>query len=139
VECPQEDRANDFFETDWWFNKPSYKGYNDKFYPLMESYVKGNDLHMRAEVPGVDPKDISIDVKDGHLCVRGERKLPESVKDSSVCFEEMSYGFFERCFHIPRGVDSGKVHAKYEYGVLDIFVPLGKSSVGKKIPIEGVV
>ena len=108
------------------------------FYPNMESYIKGNELHLRAEIPGVDPKDVDISIEDIHLCISGLRKRDESVKDYDYGFEEMDYGGFERCFHIPRDADVQKMHAKYENGLLDISIPLSKSGKGKHIPIEGV-
>ena len=100
--------------------------------------MKGNLLYLRAEIPGVNRKDVDIKVEDGHLCIKGERKRPESAKDSCCCFEEMGYGSFERCFHLPERVEAEKIHAKYENGVLELSVPLSESVTGKKIPIEGV-
>ncbi len=132
--------------NDWGWGEPLFSRgfgtqdifYDSGFYPNMESYVKGNELHLRAEIPGVDPKDVDISVEDIHLCIKGVRKLDESIKDSDLGFEEMSYGGFERCFHIPRDADVQKMHAKYDKGLLDISIPLMKSGKGKHIPIEGV-
>ncbi len=108
------------------------------FCPCVESYVKDNTMHFRAEIPGVNPKDVSINIDDGHLCFRGERKRPESAEDSCYCFEELDYGSFERCFHLPERVDADKVHAKYDNGILDVTIPLSKELMGKAIPIEGI-
>ena len=124
---------------------PFYRGsdiggslYDGGFSPSMESYTKGNELHLRAELPGVSPKDVDISVEDIHLCIKGERKRPDAVSDIDYGFEEMSYGGFERCFHIPRNADVQKMHAKYDNGLLDITIPLSKVSKGKHIPIEDV-
>lgn len=105
--------------------------------PSMESYVKDNEMHLRAEIPGVDPKDVDVSLKDGHLCVTGERKRANSADDACYCFGEMSYGKFTRCFSVPRDAESEKIHAKYEHGMLDITVPLGASAGERRIPIEG--
>ena len=48
----------------------------------MESYTKGNELHLRAELPGVSPKDVDISVEDIHLCIKGQRKRPDELSDS---------------------------------------------------------
>ena len=124
---------------------PFYRGqdigglYSDGgFVPSMESFTKGNELHLRAELPGVSPKDVDISVEDIHLCIKGQRKRPDELSDADVGFEEMSYGCFERCFHIPRDADVQKMHAKYDNGLLDITIPLSKVGRGKHIPIEGV-
>ena len=108
------------------------------FVPSMESYVKDHVLHLRAEIPGVNPKDIDISYKDGHLCISGERNRSDTAENSCFCTEEMSYGKFSRCFHVPGDVDAGKVHAKYDNGMLEISVPLSESERGTKIPIEGI-
>jgi HSP20 family protein len=108
------------------------------FSPNIESYTKGNELHLRAEIPGVNPKDVDIEVEDIHLCIRGVRSRDESLKDFDYGIEEMTYGGFERCFHIPRNADVQKMHAKYDNGLLDISIPLTKTGQGKHIPIEGV-
>jgi HSP20 family protein len=125
------DWSDDFYER-------SSISRDDSFRPSAESYMKGNILHLRAEIPGVDPKDVSVKVEDGHLCIKGERKRPDSAIDSCCCFEEMDYGSFERCFHIPTGVEGEKIHAKYENGLLDLSIPISESVMGKEIPIEGV-
>lgn len=108
------------------------------YWPSMESYVKGNEFHLRAEIPGVDPEDVDISLEDGHLCVSGERKRTKSGEDACYCFEEMSYGRFSRCFHVPRDLDAKKIHARYENGMLDLAFPVSEPVAGAKIPIEGV-
>ncbi len=108
------------------------------FSPFVESYVKDNTMHVRAEIPGVNPDDMSVKIEDGHLCFRGERKRPESAEDSCYCFGELDYGPFVRCFHLPERVDADKVQAKYDHGILDVTIPLSREMMGKAIPIEGI-
>ena len=106
--------------------------------PAVESFIKGNELHLRAEIPGVDPKTVSVSLDDGHLCIKGERKMHEMSEDSCFCVEELDYGSFNRCFHVPRDIDREKIQARYELGMLDITVPLKESLSQKTIPIEGM-
>lgn len=124
-----------------WFEDPgedSVASRGDGFCPSVESYVKDSVVHFRAEIPGVNPKDMSVTIDDGHLCFRGERKRPESAENSCYCFDELDYGSFVRCFHLPEHVDADKVQAKYDNGILDVTVPLSKESMGTTIPIEGI-
>jgi HSP20 family protein len=107
------------------------------YFPPMESYAKGNELHLRAELPGVDPKDVDISLRDGHLCIRGERKRNGTGEDACYCFEEMHYGNFSRCFHVPRNLDAEKIHAEYDNGMLELTIPLEEPAAEKKIPIKG--
>ena len=67
----------------------------------------------------------------------GVRTRDEAIKDFDYGIEEMAYGGFERCFHIPRNADVQKMHAKYDNGLLDISIPLTKTGPAKQIPIEG--
>jgi len=128
------DWFDDFFEGERILPKltsePSYR-------PPMESYVKGNEYHLRAEIPGIDPKDVAISLEDGHLCVSGERKRTNSGEDACYYFEEMSYGRFSRCFYVPRDLDAEKIDARYENGMLEVTLPVREKVAGKKIPIEG--
>jgi HSP20 family protein len=106
--------------------------------PAVESFIKGDELHLRAEIPGVDPKTVDISLDDGHLCIKGERKMHEVSEGSCVCLDELDYGSFDRCFHVPRDIDREKIHARYELGMLDISIPLKEKVSQKRIPIEGV-
>ena len=108
--------------------------------PAVESFIKGNELHLRAEIPGVDPKAVVVALDDGHLCIRGERKrkMHEVSEESCVCLEELDYGSFNRCFHVPRDIDRENIHARYELGMLDITIPLKERLSQKAIPIEGL-
>ena len=125
-----EDWLDNFYRRGDW---PTGYGY----YPSMESFIKGNTVHLRAELPGVDPKDVDISLKDGLLCIRGERKRSQTEEGSCYYFEEMDYGKFSRCFHVPRDVDAGKINARYENGMLELTIPLSEDVKGRKIPIEG--
>jgi HSP20 family protein len=119
-----EGRPFDSFDTD------------DVFVPAVESFSNNEALHLRAEVPGIDPKDIHIEVTDGHLCITGERKVPEYAKEACCCFEEMTYGSFERCFTIPSNIERDKIKAKNEFGILDITIPLPESVRPHVIRVE---
>ena len=129
-----EDWFDDFFDME---GMPPRVHSGASYLPSMESYVKDNNMHLRAEIPGVDPKDVDISLKDGHLCVTGERKRANSGEGACYCFDEMSYGKFTRCFSVPRDAEAEKIRAKYEHGMLDITVPLSASVGERKIPIEG--
>jgi len=130
-----KDWLDDFFRRD---DLSTGFSFGNGYFPSMESFIKGNTLHLRAELPGVDPKDVDISLKDGHLCISGERRRSKTEEGSSYCFEEMDYGKFSRFFHVPRDVVAEKISAKYENGMLDLTIPLPEEAKGKKIPIEGV-
>ena len=108
----------------------------DTFVPAVESFSSETELHLRAEIPGVAPQDVHIEVTDGQLCITGERRAPAYAAQSCCCFEEMKYGPFSRCFMIPKNVDREKIRAKNENGILDITIPLPASVKPQEIRIE---
>ncbi|HXG21043.1 MAG TPA: Hsp20/alpha crystallin family protein [Methylomirabilota bacterium] len=104
--------------------------------PRVESCVQDNTLLIRADLPGVDPKDVEITVEGNQLTLKGERKAQQEAKEGNYFHREVSYGGFARTFTIPEGVKAEDVHATYRNGVLELSIPLPASMVAKKIPIE---
>jgi len=99
--------------------------------PRVETYVKDEALHVRADLPGLDPKAVDISVEDDVLTIRGERK----AEHESPAYREVSYGRFERRIRVPDGTEADKVTAKFTNGVLEIIVPLPKP-VSRKVTIN---
>lgn len=95
------------------------------------------DLYLvRADIPGVDPKDIEITLEGGMLTIRGERK--EEIKDEKEGYrrvERFSGEFFRR-FALPDTTDSEKVSAHAEKGVLEITIPKVKSGKARRIKVD---
>jgi HSP20 family protein len=75
-----------------------------------------------AEIPGVDEKDLEIDVSDDAVVVSG-KKLRETETDNDLYISERSYGTFQRTFALPKDADRKNVSAKYVYGVLTVTIP----------------
>ncbi|HEY7140867.1 MAG TPA: Hsp20/alpha crystallin family protein [Methylomirabilota bacterium] len=106
------------------------------WWPAVESYAKGGDLHVRVALPGVDPKDVEVTVSDDCLTIRGERKSKTEEKDGGRYVREFAYGSFERTLAIPEGIDPGKVQAKFGNGMLDLTMPAPVAVVPKKVEIQ---
>lgn len=104
--------------------------------PAVESFVRNGDLVVRADLPGVDPKDVDISVLDNVLTIKGERRATKEAKEEEYIRQEISYGSFERQMTLPAGVEADKIKAKYENGVLEVSMPAPKRLSGKKIPIQ---
>jgi HSP20 family molecular chaperone IbpA len=93
--------------------------------PALDAYVEGEELHVKVELPGIDPdSDVDIEVTNGVLRVSGERKQDETHGENGWFRREMHYGSFERRIALPEGIDASNVRASYDAGVLDITVPL---------------
>jgi len=106
------------------------------FTPAIESYVKDGSLVVRADVPGLEPKDLDVSILGNVLTVKGERKSEQEIKKEDYLRREVSYGAFERRMSLPEGAIADKVKASFKNGVIEIIVPLAKETVAKKVPIE---
>ncbi|HXG24105.1 MAG TPA: Hsp20/alpha crystallin family protein, partial [Chthonomonadales bacterium] len=106
--------------------------------PVMESYVDGKTLHLKADLPGVDPKDVELVVEGRQLTLKGERKAEQKAENGNYFHREVRYGRFARTFLLPEGVKAEDIQATYRNGVLEIAVPLPESLIAKQIPVQTV-
>jgi HSP20 family protein len=89
-------------------------------YPLVNISEDPNHIFVRAELPGVNPEDLDITIKDQHLVLRGERKISTEEKNVNYHRRERESGFFRRVLRLPAEVDPNKVEAACKDGVLTI-------------------
>src|SRR5215210_7530743 len=111
----------------------------ESYVPRIESAVRDNTLWVKADLPGIDPKDVEVTVEGNRLTLRGERKAEHEGSENGYGHREVQYGSFIRSFTIPEGVKAEDIQAKYHNGVLELSVPLPASVLPKKvnIAIEG--
>lgn len=109
----------------------------EEFALPVESFVKDGNLVVRADVPGLEPKDIDLSVLGNVLTIKGERKDQKEVKKENYFRREISYGAFERHVTLPEGIETDKIKASFKNGVIEITMPMAKEAVAKKIPLEG--
>jgi HSP20 family protein len=91
--------------------------------PSVDIYEKDNEIVLTAEVPGIDEKDIEINIEDNTLTIKGERKFEKETKEENYHRIERSYGSFFRSFTLPGAVDQDKIQAEHENGILKITMP----------------
>lgn len=104
--------------------------------PAIDLYETDNEIVINAEIPGVDKKDINIEVKDGILHLSGERKEEKEVKEERYHRKERYYGTFRRSFTLPAHINAEKVKAKFKDGILKIALPKIEEAKPKKIDVE---
>ncbi len=104
--------------------------------PRVDIYDDKDNIVIKAEMPGVDKKDIKVDVKDRVLTLSGERSADKEVKEDSYYRRERTFGRFERSFTLPGEVDPEKIAAEYKDGVLKIVVPKPEEQKPKQITIH---
>jgi HSP20 family protein len=104
-----------------------------RHYPQVASYTEDNILHLKADLPGIDPKEVEITVEGNQLTLKGERKAEHEAKDGA--YREVRYGSFARTFTLPTGVKAEDVQASYRNGVLELAIPLPAARLPKKVTI----
>jgi HSP20 family protein len=104
--------------------------------PPVDIYENGDNLVLKAELPGFNPDDVEIRVEDNTLYLKGERKFEKDVKEQNYHRVERSYGTFARSFSLPNSVDADKVVASYKDGVLTLTMPKKEEAKPKTIKIN---
>jgi len=104
--------------------------------PSVESYTKEGQLVFRAELPGIDVKDLDVSIADRDLVIKGARKAEKGTKEENYIYREIDYGSFERRFVLPEGVKTDELKAKFTNGILEITLPAPAVAGARKIEIE---
>ena len=104
--------------------------------PPVDIYENENDIVLKAELPGIDPKDVEVRVEDNTLYLKGERKFEKEVKNENYHRVERSYGSFARSFSLPNSINSEKVKAEYKDGLLTLTLPKREEAKPKTIRID---
>ena len=128
--------ADPFFERffDLFEEKPSQRT-PKAWYPAMDLLEHKNQLVVRVEIPGVDPKSVDVKLTGDRLTVNGERQL-DTAEDATFLKREQAHGSFRRTIQLPYQIEAENVRATYENGVMNIVLPKAKEYIGRQIPVE---
>ena len=105
------------------------------FVPPVDVAVSDSDVVLTLDVPGLASEDISLEIVDDVLTVRGERRRGEAPEGTTFAHVERGVGRFERSVRLPAGVDPGAVTASLEHGVLSLIVPKPEAVKPKQVTI----
>jgi HSP20 family protein len=107
------------------------------WYPAIEVAERNGEIQVQAELPGLRPEDINVEVTNEALIIQGERKYETENRGGNVVRSERRYGRFYREVPLPEGVNSDQVKAQFRNGVLDITVPVPQqANKRRQIPIQ---
>ena len=107
--------------------------------PKVDIKEEANEFIVFADIPGVDPKDIQIDMDGNTLTVKGEKKLFKEEKEKNYYRQERTSGKFYRQFTLPETIDADKITAKAKQGVLAIHLPKAiEENKQRKITVQEV-
>ena len=95
-----------------------------------------HDLVIKAELPDMTREDIEVTVEHNTLTLRGQKKVPEGLKEEQFRRIERNYGAFSRSFTLPNTVDATKVSAEYKNGVLTVKLPFREEAKPRTINVE---
>jgi HSP20 family protein len=104
--------------------------------PPVDIYETENDIVLKAELPGVDPKDVEVRIEDNTLYLKGERKFEKEVKEQNYHRVERCYGSFARSFSLPNSISADKVKAEFKDGLLTLTMPKREEAKPKTIKID---
>lgn len=108
----------------------------DLVVPSMDISETDKQIEVTAELPGLEPKDVEIDLADNVLTIRGEKKAEKEEKDKNRRVVERSYGSFARSVTLPSGISESDIKAVIANGVLTVTVAKPAPAVTKKIEIK---
>jgi HSP20 family protein len=132
-----QNRINRMFTDPYWLTDQMDDDTGmGRWNPLVDLFEKDDHFVIKAELPGVDKKDIVIDLKDRVLTLSGERSYENEVKEERYYRRERSYGKFQRAFTLPADVDPDKIKAEFKDGLLKIEVPKPEEQKPKQISIH---
>lgn len=130
------DRIFDEFFSAPAFARSRGDGFAGDWNPAVDVFEEDNRYVIKAEIPGVDKKDITLDVNDGVLTLKGERKHASEENKDNYYRREMAYGSFQRAFRLPGDVDADNIKADYKDGVLRIEVPKPEARKPRQITVH---
>lgn len=115
-----DDLFDNFFRS---FDLQPFESTTGAFSPRIDVVDSEQEISIKAELPGMDEKDIDVSISRGVLTLRGEKKQEKEDKGRDYYRMERSYGSFSRSIQLPAEVDETKIKASFKKGVLDIAMP----------------
>ncbi len=106
--------------------------------PQVDVSETEKDILVKADLPGLEEKDVEVTLDDNLLTIRGEKRHEHEEKDRDYYLMERSYGSFERAIPLPEGIEQDKIAASFKNGVLTVTIPKTPEarSKTKRIPIK---
>jgi HSP20 family protein len=104
--------------------------------PTVDVEENEKSIRVKAEIPGIDEKDLNVEIENNILTLSGEKKEERKEEKKNYIFSERKFGSFSRSISLPEGTKTDKVKATFKKGVLNIEIPKDEKVEAKKIAIE---
>jgi HSP20 family protein len=124
------------------FNEPFFRSGDDDelsmgtWSPAVDMFDDDDKIVIKAELPGMDKKEISVDIDNRVLTLSGERNYDNEVKEENYYRRERSTGRFKRAFNLPADVDADQIKADFKDGVLRVEIPKPEEQKPKQITVH---
>ena len=115
---------------------PLARGLTEEWSPSVDILETKDSFVIKAELPGLEAKDVNVSISGDLLIIKGVKKKEEEEKDEHHYCAERYYGSFQRTFQLPTGVHGDKVEAKFKNGVLKVTLPKGEEAKKKEIEVK---
>jgi len=106
------------------------------FVPPAEMEETADEIHLKLEIPGMDAKDLNVEVSAEAVSISGERKSETKTEEKGVTRTEFRYGKFERVIPLPARIQNDKVQAEYKDGVLTLTLPKAEEEKNKVVKVN---
>jgi HSP20 family protein len=123
------------FDRFWVADLPDWPGFGERM-PKLDVAESKDAFLVKAEIPGIDPKEIGLTLEGDILTIKGEKKLEKEEKYDHYYRMETGYGAFARAIPLPVPVEAANVTATFKNGVLTVKLPKGAATKGTPIPIK---
>ena len=131
---PTRKNLLDRFFEDW--HVPSIFGEQREWVPAFDIYENDKNYVLKAEIPGINSKELDVTLTDGLLTVKGEKRKESEERGETYHRIERRYGAFERSFHVPDSIQADRVGAEYRDGILTLTLPKVERRRVKKIDVK---
>lgn len=119
------------------FGKSSLaEAWGEEWSPSMDIAETENSIVVKAELPGLEAKDVDVSISGDVLTIKGEKRKEQEEKGGHYHFTERYYGSFQRSFRLPTSIQPEKVEATFEKGVLKVTLPKTEEAKKKEIKIK---
>jgi HSP20 family protein len=107
-----------------------------EWWPTVDVSETKDNFVIKAELPGIDEKDVSVTISGDVLTIKGEKKKEEEEKDEHHYRAERYYGSFQRSFQLPSSVKADKIEADFDKGILKVTLPKVEEAKKKEVKIK---
>lgn len=112
------------------------RGNGLSFVPAAEMTETPEEIHLKLEVPGLEPKDLDVEVKADAVIIKGERKSETKTEEDGITRTEFRYGSFHRVIPLPGRIENTNVKAEYKDGILNLILPKAAEERNKVVKVN---